>query len=628
MRSLALSFAIVFCCAVARADAEKPSPQAIYIRAHYTKYDYRIPMRDGVKLFTSVYIPKDRTQAYPILLERTPYSIEPYGIDNYPRELGPSDLMAKEGFVFAYQDVRGRYLSEGAFIEIPPHKPQLKGPTDTDESTDTYDTIDWLVRNVPDNNGRVGIWGISYDGFFAAFSLIHAHPALKAVSPQAPVADMANGDDAYHNGAFYLAANFGFYTFFQPRTGDPARPGPSREYDYGTLDEYDFYLRMGPLANGDRYLRHANPYWDEELAHTCYDDYWRSRGLAQYMQNVTPATLFVGGWFDAQDLAGPLKLFGATEHDGPRAPDTLVMGPWQHGGWAEDDGDKLGNLRFGSKTAEYYREHIELPFFVQNLKSKGDGLKGADGRVPKAIVFETGTDQWRRFDAWPPRSAIARNLYFDAEGKLSFEPPAQSGYDEYLSDPHKPVPVIPEIGPGMPDDYMTRDQRFASERPDVLAYRTEPLDHDITVAGPPSASLRVSTTGTDSDFIVKLIDVYPSDYPDPVPDAANVVMGGYQQLVRGEPFRGKFRNSMEKPEPFQPGQPARIEFVMPDVMHTFRPGHRIMVQIQSSWFPMVDRNPQRFEEIPSATPGDFQSATERVYRGGAEGSRLRLPVIE
>jgi uncharacterized protein len=621
----------LYCAAVGaavRAEAEKPSPQAIYIRAHYTKYDYRIPMRDGVKLFTSVYIPKDRTQAYPILMERTPYSIEPYGIDNYPRELGPSDYAAKEGFIFAYQDVRGRYLSEGAFIEIPPHKPQLKGPTDTDESTDTYDTIDWLVKNVPDNNGKVGIWGISYDGFFAAFSLIHAHPALKAVSPQAPMGDVASGDDAYHNGAFYLAANFDFYTFFHPRTGDPARPGPSREFDYGTRDEYDFYLRMGPLANGERYLKHANPYWDEELAHTRYDDYWRSRGLPQYMQNVTPATLFVGGWFDAQDLAGPLMLYRATEKAGPKAPDTLVMGPWQHGGWSFDEGDKLGNLRFGSKTAEYFREQIELPFFVENLKGQGDGLTGTDGRAPKAIVFETGADRWRRFDAWPPRSVVARNLYLDAEGKLSFAPPAQSGYDEYLSDPHKPVPVTSEIGPGMPDDYMTHDQRFAAERPDVLAYQTEPLDHDITVAGPPSASLRVSTSGTDSDFVVKLIDVYPSDYPNPDPNPAKVEMGGYQQLVRGEPFRGKFRNSVEKPEPFQPGQPARIEFVMPDVLHTFRPGHRIMVQIQSSWFPMVDRNPQRFEEIPAAKPGDFESATERVYRGGAEGSRLRLPVTE
>ena len=356
--------------------------------------------------------------------------------------------------------------------------------------------------------------------------------------------------------------------------------------------------------------------------------YWRSRSLPQYMQGVTPATLFVGGWFDAQDLAGPLMLYRATKQGGAQAPVVLVMGPWEHGGWGEGDGEKLGNLHFGSKTAEYFREQIELPFFVQNLKGKGDGLKGADGRVPAAIAFETGTNQWRSFDAWPPRGAIARDLYLDAHGKLLFEAPAQTGFDEYVSDPQRPVPVTPDIGPGMPDDYMTRDQRYASRRPDVLAYETEPLDHDVTIAGPPSVSLRVSTSGTDSDFVVKLIDVYPGDYPNPSPNPTNLLMGGYQQLVRGEPFRGKFRNSLEKPEAFQPGQPARIEFVMPDVLHTFRPGHRIMVQIQSSWFPMVDRNPQRFEEIPRAKAEDFQSATQRVYRGGAEGSRLRVLVVE
>jgi putative CocE/NonD family hydrolase len=629
MGRMLLSLALAFWCAAASADDEKPSPQAVYIRANYTKYDYRIPMRNGVKLFTSVYVPKDHGQKYPILLRRTPYSIGPYGVDNYPRELGPAESFVKEGFIFAYQDVRGRSLSEGTFIEIPPHKPRLSGPGDTDESTDTYDTIDWLIKNVPSNNGTVGMWGVSYDGFFAAFSLINAHPALKAVSPQAPVADIGNGDDAYHNGAFYLAANFGFYTLFRPRNGEPARPGQFRGFDYGTPDEYDFYLRMGPLENSnERYLKHENPYWDAELAHTRYDEYWRSRGLAQYMHNVTPATLFVGGWFDAEDLSGPLQLFRAVEKDGPKAPDTLIMGPWRHGGWAWMDGDKLGNLRFGSKTGEYFRDHIELPFFVQNLKGKGNGLKDADGRTPKAVVFETGADQWRRFDAWPPRNAAARTLYFDAGGKLSFEVPPESGYDEYVSDPSKPVPVTDEIGSGMPGDYMTRDQRFAARRPDVLVYETGPLDHDITVAGPPSASLVVSTSSSDSDFIVKLIDVYPSDYPNPEPNPAGVVMGGYQQMVRGEPFRGKFRKSLETPEPFTPGKPDRIEFTMPDVLHTFRPGHRIMVQIQSSWFPMVDRNPQKFEEIPAAKPGDFQRATERIFRGGAQGSRLKLLVLE
>src|ERR1022692_1203946 len=546
MRTPAAAIAVLLWCAAATAQDEKPNAQAIYIHAHYTKYDFRIPMRDGAKLFTSVYVPKDRGTPYPILMLRTPYSIEPYGIDNYPKKLGPADSFAQEGFIFAYQDVRGRYLSEGTFTEVPPHKLRLTGPRDTDESTDTYDTIDWLIKNVPDNNGKVGIWGVSYAGFFAAFSLIDSHPALAAVSPQAPMADVGNGDDIYHNGVFYLAANFGFYTSFKPRAGEPARRRPSEAFDYGTPDQYDFYLRMGPLISGNRYLQHANPFWEEALKHTRYDEYWRSRALPQYMHGVKPATLVVGGWFDAEDLGGTPKLFRAIDQNNPLAPDTLVMGPWSHGGWSRDNGDRLGYLRFGSKTGEYFRDQIELPFFVRNLKGKGDGLKSADGRMPKALVFETGANQWQRFDVWPPRSAVTRELYLDAGGKLSFERPEQAAYDEYLSDPSKPVPVTPEIGPGMPGDYMTRDQRFASQRPDVLVYQTEPLVRDISVAGPPVASLSVSTSGTDSDFVVKLIDVYPSDYPNPEPNPANIKMGGYQQLVRGEPFRGKFRNSLDK----------------------------------------------------------------------------------
>ncbi|HUJ22142.1 MAG TPA: CocE/NonD family hydrolase [Bryobacteraceae bacterium] len=625
-----LIWCVAACCAAARDDEDaKRKERAAYVRANYTKYDYRIAMRDGMKLFTSVYVPKDRTQSYPILLRRTPYSIGPYGVDNYPEELGPSFSFTKEGFIFAYQDVRGRHLSEGTFTDIAPHKPRLEGPQDTDDSTDSYDTVDWLVKNIPGNNGKAGAWGISYDGFYAAFTLIHAHPALKAVSPQAPVADIANGDDAYHNGAFYLAANFGFYTFFKPRTGAPARPKQGEEFDFGTPDQYDFFLKMGPLENADKlYLKNQNPYWEHEVEHPTYDEFWRSRGLAQYMTGVTPATLFVGGWFDAEDLAGPQKLFRAVEQNGPQAANTLVFGPWRHGGWAWSDGDELGNLKFGSKTGEYFREQIELPFFVQNLKDKGEGLKGKDAGVPKAIVFETGANQWRRFEAWPPKNARMLTLRLDARGKLRFELPVETGWDEYVSDPTRPVPVTGEIGHGMPGDYMTRDQRFAARRPDVLVYQSEPLEHDMTLAGPVTAALKVATTGTDSDFVVKLIDVYPSDYPNPDPNPAQIHMGGYQQMVRAEPFRGKYRNSLEKPQAFTPGQPAKIEFTMPDVCHTFRPGHRIMVQIQSSWFPMVDRNPQKFVEIPKAKESDFEKATERVYRGGAEGSALRVMALE
>ena len=610
--------------------ADTAAKQLEYTRAHYTKYDYRIPMRDGIKLFTSVYVPKDTAQKYPILLQRTPYSVAPYGIDNYRGSLGPSDLFTKEGFIFVYQDVRGRYLSEGVFIDVPVHKARFEGPRDADESTDTYDTIDWLVKNVPNNNGRTGIWGISYPGFYAAFSLIDSHPALKAVSPQAPMGDVGNGDDAYHNGAFYLAANFGFYSAFPPRGPEPERPRRTIPFDFGTGDQYDFYLKMGPLANAnEKYLKNQNVYWNDLLRHDVYDEFWQSRAQSPYIKSTTPAILFVGGWFDAEDLSGPLKLFRAVKSAGPQQPETLVMGPWSHGGWSRGPGDKLGNISFNSETGAFFREKIELPFFVHALKGKGEGLKAtADAKVPEAYVFETGTNQWERFEIWPPKNAAETPLYFDAKGKLSWSAPKAGGFDEYVSDPDKPVPVTGEIGSGMPGDYMTYDQRFASERPDVLTYETEPLDRDITVAGPVTPSLSVSTTGTDSDFVVKLIDVYPADYPDPTPNPKGLRMGGYQQMLRGEPMRGKFRNSFSKPEAFAPDKVAKIEYVMPDICHTFRPGHRIMVQIQSSWFPLVDRNPQQFLNIPQAKAGDFRKATERIYRGGNDGSLIRLNVLQ
>jgi len=608
---------------------ETARKQFEYTRAHYTKYDYRIPMRDGIKLFTSVYVPKDKSQVYPILMQRTPYSVAPYGVDNYRTSLGPSDLFTKEAFIFVYQDVRGRYLSEGTFEDVPVHKTHFSGPKDADESTDTWDTIDWLVKNIPNSNGRVGMWGISYPGFYAAYGLIGSHPSLKAVSPQAPMGDVGNGDDSYHNGAFYLAANFGFYSSFKPRGPEPERPARTVPFDFGTSDQYDFYLKMGPLANAnEKYLKNENVYWNDNLKHDVYDSFWQARAQAQHMKGVTPAVMFVGGWFDAEDLSGPLKLFRAVKSSGPQASNTLVMGPWSHGGWSRGEDSTLGNLDFNSQTGTFFREQIELPFFLANLKGKGNGLKASsEAAVPEAYVFETGSREWVRFDSWPPKNAAELSLYLNAKGNLSWTQAKDVGFDEYLSDPAKPVPVIGEIGQGMPGDYMTYDQRFASQRPDVLTYETEPLDRDITVAGPVTPSLRVSTTGTDSDFIVKLIDVHPSDYPDRSPNPGSIHMGGYQQMVRGEPFRGKFRNSFSKPEAFVPGKAAKIEYVMPDVCHTFRPGHRIMVQIQSSWFPLIDRNPQQFLNIPTAKATDFQKATERVYWGGAEGSQIKLQVL-
>jgi putative CocE/NonD family hydrolase len=603
-------------CAQPPAAAPNPNAGLDYVRAHYTKYDYRIPMRDGVHLFTSVYVPKDASKPYPFLMQRTPYSIAPYGVDNYSPRLGPSDLFRDEGFIFVYQDVRGRYLSEGKFVDVPPH---LAGRVD--DSTDTYDTIDWLVKNVPNNNGKAGIWGISYPGFYAAYSLIDSHPALKAVSPQAPMGDVGNGDDAYHNGAFFLAANFSFYTFFKPQT-EPQRPRQGPRFDYGTADEYEYFLRLGPLANTVSLVKDAGPYWLDVLKHPDYDDFWQSRALTPHMKNVKPAVLMVGGWYDAEDLSGPLKLFRAIEKNGATVPETLVMGPFPHGGWSRGKGDTLGNLNFGSDTGDFYRKEIEFPFFMLHLKGK------TVPAYPKAWLFQTGTNVWRKYDAWPPADATARSLYLDANGKLSFDRAETAGYDEYISDPAHPVPTTGEIGEGMARDYMTYDQRFASRRSDVLVYQTAPLDRDITIAGPISPSLRVATSGTDSDFDVKLIDVYPDDFPDPQPNPRNIHMGGYQRLVRGEPFRGKFRDSMAKPEPFQPNVPAKVEFVMPDVNHTFRPGHRIMVQIQSSWFPLTDRNPQQFLNIPAAKASDFHKATERVYRGGPDGSSIRVMVVD
>jgi putative CocE/NonD family hydrolase len=607
--------------------------QLEYTKAHYVKQEHQIPMRDGTKLFTVVYVPKDTGQKYPIMLQRTPYSVAPYGPENYKPLLGPSETFEHEGFIFAYQDVRGRYMSEGEFVDIPPRKARFSGPKDTDETTDTYDTIDWLVKNVAGNNGRMGIWGGSYGGFFAAFGMIDAHPALVAASPQAPIGDVANGDDSFHNGAFYMAANFNFYYFFRPRPGGPSASTGRMSRLPRVPDAYEFFLRMGPLSNSETlYFKGENPYWSAHLDHPNYDEFWRSRSLVPHMKDIKPAVLFVGGWFDAEDLAGPIKLFYALEKNGPRAPHTLVMGPWRHGGWSRGDGDTLGNLRFGSKTSEFYRETIEFPFFLEHLKGKGNGLEGEDGSgTPKAWVFETGANAWRRHDAWPPREAREASLYLAQGGKLVFEPVAGGGeaFDEYVSDPAKPVPVVGHItGDGMPGDYMAEDQRFASRRPDVLVYQTEPLEEDFTIAGPVAPWLRVSTTGTDSDFVVKLVDVYPDDFPNPAPNPDRVRMGGYQQLVRGEPFRGKFRNSLERPEPFTPGRAETIDFTMPDVYHTFLKGHRIMVQIQSSWFPLIDRNPQTFVDIPKAKEGDFRKAVQRIYLGGEKGSRLRVLVLD
>jgi hypothetical protein len=581
------------------------------VRGNYNKFEYRVPMRDGVHLFTAVYVPKDGSQKYPFLMTRTPYGITPYGTDRFPRMLGPGAKFAVDKFIFVYQDVRGRYMSEGVWREMTPARDVHEGARDVDESTDTYDTIEWLLKNVPGNNGKVGLTGISYPGFYASAGMIDAHPALVAVSPQAPVSDLYMGDDAFHNGAFFLAANLSFYRVFTKQDN----PTHSEEtlFRYPTKDGYSFYLDMGSVADSNpKYFHDRNPYWTDVINHPKYDEFWKARDILPHLRGIRPAVLVVGGWFDAEDLAGTLNTFRAIEKQSAGTAETLVMGPWSHGGWIRTAGDRLGDIYFDAKTSEFFQDEIELPFFRHHLKG------AADPHLAKAIVFETGKNQWHKEDQWPPAGVQPVHLYLQAAGAIEQAPPAEAAaFDEYVSDPNKPVPFVYNPPTEMPREYMDADQRFLQGRRDVLTYMTKPLEEDMTVAGPLSPRLFVSTTGTDSDFVVKLIDEYPDDAGK---------LRGYQELIRGEPFRGKFRNSFEKPAAFVPGQREQIAFSMPDVYHCFLKGHRIMVQIQSSWFPLVDRNPQTFTDIPKATAADYKSATERVYREKDAASEVEVLV--
>jgi uncharacterized protein len=616
----------------------KPERPGYDIQEHYTKYEYRIPMRDGVHLFTVVYVPKEGSRSHPFLINRTPYSVSPYGIDQYRRQLGPSPDFDEAGYIFVFQDVRGRYMSEGTFVEMRPHIDDKKSPKDVDDSSDLYDTIDWLLKNVPHNNGKAGIWGISYPGFFTSASIIDSHPALKAASPQAPMTDLFMGDDAYHGGAFMLAANFGFYSSFKPQSNPELPPKIRVPFDYGTPDGYEFFLNAGRLANLTRMLSDPNSLWLDQVSHNTYDDYWKARNLAPHMRNIRCAVLTVGGWFDAEDLQGPFSTYHSIEKHNPGIFNALVIGPWVHGGWARYEGNHLGRVSFASNTGDYYRKSILFPFFEQYLKGNGDA------KLPKAYVFETGTNVWRQYSSWPPVNTEQRTFYFRGNGGLSFDPPGSesSTFDEYVSDPNKPVPFVNYVAQSVPQEYMVSDQRFAASRTDVLTYQTAGLEEDITIVGPVSPHLFVSTTGTDSDWDVKLIDVYPPDYPqstfdEPRPEERDkprtdvpppsFTMGGYQQLVRGEPFRGKFRRSFEKPEPFTPGKLEEVRFTMQDINHTFRRGHRIMVQVQSSWFPLTDRNPQSFVNIPHAKPSDFVRAVHRVYHKRTEASGMEARVL-
>lgn len=623
------------------AGLEADTPAAKHsVRAAYTKYEYRIPMRDGVRLFTTVYVPKDASRPYPFLMERTPYGAGThaagelrYGVDWMPEALGPSPEFEASGYIFVDQDVRGRYMSEGKWQEMTPHAKATLEPGEGRESEDMHDTVAWLLKNIPNNNGKVGILGISYPGFYAAASIIDSHPAIKAASPQAPVADLYMGDDSYHGGAFKLAANFDFYAAFTAVENPTPLPKTWADFAYGEADGYDFFLKRltlstiaGAMSERQRELFMPN------IEHDTYDAFWQSRAIGPHMKNVKAAVLTVGGWYDAEDFEGPFTIHRAIARHNPATSNALVIGPWVHGGWARDDGARLGHVRFDANTSEYFRREIQFPFFEQHLK----GVKPATKLAP-VTVFETGTNVWRSYATWPPLPARPRTLYFGAGGSLTWQQPAgEGGHDEYVADPRRPVPYIGYPATGVPKEYMVSDQRFAATRPDVLVYQSAVLDEDVTVAGEVIPKLFVSTTGTDADWVVKLIDVYPANYPADEPGAARsgndvgppaVNLGGFQQLVRGNPLRGKFRDSYEKPAPFVPGKVEAISYGLGAVNHTFRRGHRIMVQVQSSWFPLYDLNPQTFMRIPEAKPEDFRKATQRVYRTPAMPSGLQLSVM-
>lgn len=617
----------------------QPSGQpelAAYIREHYTKREVQIPVRDGVKLFTAIYEPKDRSQKYPILLNRTPYSVAPYGEDRFRTTLGPNPLFAREGYIFVYQDVRGRWMSEGEFVNARPDIPNTK-PSEIDESTDNYDTIEWLLKNVENNNGKVGIYGISYPGFYTSASSIDSHPALKACSPQAPVSAWFNGDDMHHNGALFLAQNFAFFGGFgQPRPVPTSDPGYMTQWKAPrSQDGYQYFLNLGGLKEvADEYQKGIGmriKFWDDMMHHPNYDKFWEDINILPKLKNITCATMTVGGWYDNEDLYGALQTYQHIERYNPNTFNVLVVGPWSHGAWSRDDGEWLGTAWFGQKTGEYYRKNLEIPFFNHFLKGVGD-----ISAINEVNVYDTGSHEWRAFNGYGPAEGKDTALYLTKKGGLSFEMPKDEGSDAYVSDPMKPVPYTQKVTLNYPRDFMTEDQRFAASRPDVLFYQTEPLAADITVAGDIKPSLVIASSGTDSDFIVKLIDVFPDDYrfPEglrpPMNSAWSVFQpGGYQMLLRGEPMPARFRNGFSKGEPLKPNTATKLSFTMPGITHTFKKGHRIMIQIQSTWFPLVARNPQKFmDNYKLAANSDFQLAQQRVFYGPRNSSAIILPVVK
>jgi len=601
-----------------------------WVYNNYTKQEQLIPMRDGVKLFTSIYLPKNNAEKHPILVMRTPYSVGPYGNNQFNPRLYLTYWInyLKENYIVVLQDVRGRYMSEGEFVDVRPFIANKMKKTDVDEASDTYDAVDWLIKNIPNNSGKVGFFGISYPGFYATMAALSNHPAIKAVSPQAPVTEWFLGDDFHHNGAFALMDGFGFYYSF----GVP-RPKPvssyGKEFKFPEKDNYSFHLKQGALKNYKKYMGDSIRFWNDLMEHPDYDDWWKARDARRACKNIQAAMLTVGGLFDAEDCYGAWNLYKAIEKQCPTTNNKLVMGPWFHGGWSRGAGANLGNVRFGSKTSEYYQQNIEIPFFSFYLKGKGNG-----NNLPEASIFFTGENNWKQLETWPPKKTEHQAIYFQPDQKLSFEKPSGSNsFTKYISDPNKPVPYTEDVHLRRTREYMSDDQRFASRRTDVLVFGTDVLNEDLTLAGTLIADLKVVISTTDADFVVKLIDVFPDDFSYDTSFCCKGVtneaeMAGYQMLVRGEIMRGKYRNSFEKPEPFVPGKTETVKFELPDVAHTFKKGHKLMIQVQSSWFPLFDRNPQQFVNIYKCDDKDFVSSEIKVMHQADAASSVLLPVLK
>ena len=604
-----LMLPFLFLCLSALGQEKKPN----YVAENYTKQEVRIKMRDGLELFTAIYSPKDTSKKYPIVMQRTPYNCAPYGPDQFKRSIAPNETMMKEGYIVVYQDVRGRYMSDGLYDNMKGYIPNKKGKTEVDEASDTYDTIDWLVKNVANNNGNVGTWGISYPGYYASYSLLSGHPALKAVSPQACISDFFF-DDFHHNGA-YLLSYWKVTPLFGPQKTKPTTEAWFKFPNVGTNDDYQFFLNAGPLVNLDKYYDSSNEFWQQLKEHSSYDEFWQKRGLLQHLKNIKPAVMIVGGWFDAEDLYGPLNTYSTIEKSSKNY-NTIVMGPWSHGDWARNSEKQIiGNINFGDSISGFYQKNIEANFFRHFLKNNGKG----ENKLPEAYVFDTGRKEWKTYDAWPPKNTEKQQFYLQPQQKLTKNAGAVS-FEEFISDPKKPVPHSEDIKQqGLtPRKYMTDDQRFAARRPDVLVFETDVLAEDVTMAGDILAKLQVATTGTDADWIVKVVDVFPNDEPETKEVQQYLKMSNYHMMVRSEVMRGRFRNSFVNPEPFVANEKTPVNVKLQDVFHTFKKGHKIQIQVQSTWFPLIDLNPQTFvPNIFYAKPEDFKKQTHRVYSDSA-----------